>query len=168
MFGDCDRMLNGCCFGGSAVFSVNRELISELKTLFAGHDPSWIFEPKTLVALEEKLAPDPDLLEKIKRKTEYKYPYSSLAGIMAKVSPSDLETTEFSTEYFASEKPQFLSKSGMNPANRGTATHKFMEFFDYSAESFNVDAQIERMVAEHHLTEDEAKILERGILPCFA
>ena len=55
MFGDCDRMLNGCCFGGSAVFSVNRELISELKTLFAGHDPSWIFEPKTLVALEEKL-----------------------------------------------------------------------------------------------------------------
>ena len=31
MFGDCDRMLNGCCFGGSAVFSVNRELISELK-----------------------------------------------------------------------------------------------------------------------------------------
>ena len=55
MFGDCDRMLNACCFGGSAVFSVNRELISELKTLFAGHDPSWIFEPKTLVALEEKL-----------------------------------------------------------------------------------------------------------------
>ena len=42
MFGDCDRMLSGCCFGGSAVFSVN-------------HDPSWIFEQKTLVALEEKL-----------------------------------------------------------------------------------------------------------------
>ena len=115
----------------------------------------------------EKLAADPDLLEKIKRKTEYKYPYSSLAGIMAKVSPSDLETTEFSTEYFASEKPQFLSKSGMNPANRGTATHKFMEFFDYSAESFDVDAQIERMVAEHHLTEDEAKILERDKLKRF-
>jgi ATP-dependent helicase/nuclease subunit A len=86
---------------------------------------------------------------------------------MAKVSPSDLETTEFSTEYFASEKPQFLSKSGMNPANRGTATHKFMEFFDYSAESFDVDKQIERMVAEHHLTEDEAKILECDKLKKF-
>ena len=55
----------------------------------------------------------------------------------------------------------------MNPANRGTATHKFMEFFDYSAESFDVDAQIERMVAEHHLTEDEAKILECDKLKKF-
>ena len=33
MFGDCDRMLSGCCFGGSAVFSVNHELVEELTLL---------------------------------------------------------------------------------------------------------------------------------------
>lgn len=115
----------------------------------------------------EEIAADSALLDDIKHKTEYEYPYSSLAGVMAKVAPSDLEATEFSTEYFACEKPQFLSKSGMNPANRGTAMHKFMEFFDYSAESLDVDGQIERMVAEHHLTEDEAKILERDKLKKF-
>lgn len=115
----------------------------------------------------EEIAANSALWEEIKRKTEYVYPYSSLAGVMAKVAPSDLEATEFSTEYFAAEKPQFLSKSGMNPASRGTATHKFMEFFDYSAESFDVDKQIERMVAEHHLTEDEAKILECDKLKKF-
>lgn len=123
--------------------------------------------PCKMESAEETAEVDPSLLEEIKKRTEYVYPYSELAGIMAKVAPSDLEKAEFSTEFFASEKPQFLSKSGMNPASRGTATHKFMEFFDYSAESFDVDAQAERMVAEHHLTEDEAKILERDKLRKF-
>ena len=42
-----------------------------------------------------------------------------------------------------------------------------MEFFDYTAESFDVDAQIDRMVAEHYLTPDEAKALERDKLKKF-
>lgn len=126
-----------------------------------------ISSPEAHESADEEFAPSPEITEEIKKRTEYKYPYSSLAGIMAKVAPSDLEGSEFSTEYFAAEKPQFLSKNGMNPANRGTATHKFMEFFDYKAEHFDVDEQIERMVREHHLTEDEAKILERGKLGEF-
>ena len=42
-----------------------------------------------------------------------------------------------------------------------------MEFFDYSADVFDVDGQIERMVAENHLTPDEAKALERDKLKKF-
>ena len=55
----------------------------------------------------------------------------------------------------------------MNPASRGTATHKFMEFFDYTAESFDIDAQIETMIAERHLTQQEADALERDKLKRF-
>ncbi len=131
------------------------ELINEIGT------------PTKFAVGEEDFAADAELMKEIKLKIEYEYPYSSLAGVMAKIAPSDLEATKFSTEYFAAQKPQFLSRSGMNPASRGTATHKFMEFFDYSAEGFDIDGQIKRMVAEHRLTEDEAKILERDKLEKF-
>lgn len=131
------------------------EIISEVK------------EPLKEISEAENAAADSGMLEEIRRRTEYEYPYSALTGVMAKIAPSELETSGFSTEYFACEKPRFLSRSGMNPANRGTATHKFMEFFDYSADVFDVDGQIERMVAENRLTPDEAKALERDKLKKF-
>lgn len=126
-----------------------------------------ISSPEEIIAQTETAEADEDLLQEIKERVEYEYPYSSLSGIMAKSAPSDFESDGFSTEYFASAKPQFLSKSGVNPASRGTATHKFMEFFDYTAEKCDIDGQIERMLSEHHLTTDEAKILERGHLRSF-
>lgn len=119
-------------------------------------------------AEEKSKAPADDaLLEEIRERIDYVYPYSSLAFVRAKSAPSEFDSTGFSTQYFASSKPQFLSKSGMNPASRGTATHKFMEFFDYSADSFNVDEQIEKMIADRHLTPQEADALEKDKLSRF-
>lgn len=134
---------------------MNFEIINEVK------------EPFETRAEIENEAADEKLLEEIKSRTEYEYPYSSLTGIMAKIAPSDLEPSGFSAEYFACEKPKFLSRSGMNPASRGTATHKFMEFFDYTADTFDVDGQIERMVAQNRITPDEAKALETDKLKKF-
>lgn len=110
---------------------------------------------------------DEKMLAEIKRRIDYEYPYASLAPVRAKSAPSDFETTRFDTSYFASSKPQFLSKSGLNPAARGTATHKFMEFFDYSADSYDVEQQIKRMVSENHLTQNEADVLEKDKLRTF-
>ena len=123
--------------------------------------------PEKTDKVKSEYEADDKLICEIKKRTEYEYPFSSLANVTAKIAPSDMETQAFSTEYFACEKPKFLSKSGMNSANRGTATHKFMEFFDYGADSFDIDSQIERMVAERHLTADEAKVLERDKLRRF-
>jgi len=110
---------------------------------------------------------DDTILEEIKKRIDYEYPYAALAPVMAKSAPSDFENTKFDSRYFASAKPQFLSKSGMNPAQRGSATHKFMEFFDYNAESYDVAAHAQRMVRENHLTEDEASVLEMDKLSRF-
>ncbi|MBR6531054.1 MAG: PD-(D/E)XK nuclease family protein, partial [Clostridia bacterium] len=116
---------------------------------------------------KEKVPADNALLDEIKARIDYEYPYSSLAFVRAKSAPSEFDSTAFSTQYFASSKPQFLSKSGMNPAARGTATHKFMEFFDYSAEDFNINNQIEKMIEDRHLTRQEADVLERDKLCRF-
>ncbi len=110
---------------------------------------------------------DEERLREIKERIDYKYPYASLAPVRAKSAPSDFETAEFDAKYFASAKPQFLSGSGMNPAARGTATHKFMEFFDYEADRYDVHSQIVRMVEENRLTENEAAALETDKLEKF-
>ncbi|MBR3836069.1 MAG: helicase-exonuclease AddAB subunit AddA [Clostridia bacterium] len=117
--------------------------------------------------VREKVPADKELLEEIRERIDYRYPYSSLAFVRAKSAPSEFDSTGFSTQYFAASKPQFLSKSGLNPASRGTATHKFMEFFDYSRESFDIDAQIEKMIADRHLTVQEAEALEKDKLRRF-
>ncbi len=116
---------------------------------------------------KEKAPADEDLLKEIKERIDYRYPYGSLAFVRAKSAPSEFDSTGFSTQYFASSKPQFLSRSGLNPASRGTATHKFMEFFDYSQESFDIDAQLEKMIADRHLTQQEADALEKNKLRRF-
>lgn len=115
---------------------------------------------------QEDITADDELLEKIRERVEYEYPYADLAFVAAKSAPSALDSQGFSTQHFASRKPQFLSKSGLNPASRGTATHKFMEFFDYESD-FDIDMQIDRMVSERHLTEAEAAALERDKLRKF-
>lgn len=125
-----------------------------------------VSEPDKIAEAEEKIKADEALLEEIRERLEYKYPYSELAYVPAKSSPSTLDAQDFSTRYFATRKPQFLSKSGLNPASRGTATHKFMEFFDYNA-PFDVDEQADRMVSERHLTKAEAEALEREKLKKF-
>lgn len=110
---------------------------------------------------------DEEKLREIKERIDYEYPYAALAPVRAKSAPSDFEETKTDMTYFAASKPQFLSKSGMNPAARGTATHKFMEFYDYTAENCDVKSQIQRMLDENRLTENEAAVLETDKLEKF-
>ncbi len=126
-----------------------------------------VADPTVETAEEETSVCDETLLEEIRERVEYKYPYTDLAFVRAKTAPSELGSQGFDPTYFANKKPSFLSKSGMNPASRGTATHKFMEFFDYNAESYDIDAQTERMVSSRLLTEAEAQVLEKDKLGKF-
>ncbi len=109
---------------------------------------------------------DSEVLKEIEKRLSYQYPFDDLALVRAKSAPSEFESAGFDSRYFASAKPQFLSKFGMTPANRGTATHKFMEFFDYGAD-FDIDSQIAVMLKNRRLTEDEAKALEKDKLQKF-
>lgn len=115
----------------------------------------------------EAQADDGTLYEEIKNRIEYVYPYSSLAQVKAKSSPSEFDSSAFNAEYFAKTKPSFLSKTGVNPAKTGTAMHKFMEFYDYHADNGSVDAQLEKMLAQNRLTKEEAAALEKDKLERF-
>ena len=123
--------------------------------------------PAAETVTDRKSELDTRLLEEIGARLAYEYPYASLCGIRAKSAPSEFDNTGFSTEHFAAAKPAFLSRTGLNPASRGTATHKFMQFYDYSENAGTIDEQAQRMVSQRRLTPDEAAALDKGKLAAF-
>lgn len=116
--------------------------------------------------VEEKEA-DSALLDIITERIKYEYPYSNLSSLVAKVSPSQLENTAGGAEYFAKTKPQFLTDSSNGGASKGTAVHKFMEFYDYASEEKDVRTQADIMVRENKLSENEKMLLDFDRLSAF-
>lgn len=110
---------------------------------------------------------DSALVDMIRARADYEYPYSNLSTLVAKVSPSQLEKSEGLTAFFATAKPQFLSKGSDGGASRGTAVHKFMEFYDYSSPEKDVRAQAQKMVEQNKITPAEEKLLEYEKLSRF-
>lgn len=115
----------------------------------------------------EDIKADSEIVELIKERVSYKYPYSNLSSLVAKVSPSQLENTGSGTKYFAKSRPSFLDNGKGGGASRGTAVHKFMEFYDYSSAQKDVRTQAQKMVEENKLTAEEEKLLDYNILGAF-
>lgn len=107
-----------------------------------------------------------ELLALLEKRLSYSYPYGNLSDIVAKVSPSQLEKSEDSMKYFASSKPDFVLKDSMSSASKGTAVHKFMEFYDYS-KNLDVRQQASLMVENNKLSRDEEKVLDYNSLSRF-
>lgn len=111
--------------------------------------------------------PNKETVSKIKKRLSYEYPYSSLDGIVAKRIASKLDAEEIGGEYFASRRPSFVSKDKLTPAQRGTATHRFMQFADYSLAGENVQKELERLVEQGMLTETESGVVDKKAIAGF-
>ncbi len=110
---------------------------------------------------------DKKTVEEISARLGYVYPYSALDGIIAKRIASKADDEEIGSEYFASRKPSFVGKDKLTPAQRGTATHRFMQFADYEKAGKNVDAELERLVSEGMLTDAEASVVDKKAVSEF-
>lgn len=104
--------------------------------------------------------PDEEMLSEIKERLGYAYPYSVLEGIVAKRIASKLDAEEIGGEYFATRRPSFTGKDKLTPAQRGTATHRFMQFADYERAKADVSAELEKLVSDGMLTEAEGKVVD--------
>ncbi len=111
--------------------------------------------------------PDEETVAEIERRLSYVYPYSALDGIVAKRIASKLDSEEIGGEYFASRKPAFVGKDKLTPAQRGTATHRFMQFADYEKAGLNVKAELARLVEQGMLTEAESKVVDQKAITEF-
>ncbi len=92
---------------------------------------------------KESFTPDPELTERLKEKLSFEYPYKNLSRVPSKISVSRLypdildendDTLELFTEVKKAAVPDFFigtKGTKASSAERGTATHLFLQFCDF-------------------------------------
>ncbi len=115
--------------------------------------------------VSEKVLPDFELLEELKHKMNYVYPYDS-TGVLAKVVASSTEQHYDTKAFFATKKPMFL-KNTFTGADKGTAVHRFLELADFEKALYNVNDEIDRILEEQLMTEEELQVLDLSTVECF-
>ena len=118
-------------------------------------------------ANEQKTAAKPVFFDEVCERLDYSDPRSALSSVPAKRAASDGSERGINREYFASSRPAFMSSGGLTPAQRGTATHKFMQFSDYSAARADIESELARLVDGGFLSEDEGKAVNIGAAKRF-
>lgn len=108
-------------------------------------------------ANEQKIAAKPVFFNEVQARLDYSDPRSVLSSVPAKRAASDGSERGINREYFASSRPAFMSSGGLTPAQRGTATHKFMQFSNYAAARADIESELARLVDGGFLSEDEGK-----------
>lgn len=111
-------------------------------------------------------AVDKELSERIIENIGYAYPYEKLFEIEAKCSVSALANKAESEKYAFSARPAFMSDGGITATERGTATHKIIEFIDFN-KTDDIEAEIERLYEWQYISEREAKAVSRKKLKAF-
>ncbi len=96
-----------------------------------------------------------ELVKTIEENIQYEYPYKALANVTTKRAASHLKDGEFSEAFFASTRPEFVSKSGLTPAERGTCLHKFMQYANFENAQKDIDLERERLERLGFLTQKE-------------
>ncbi len=114
---------------------------------------------------DDNVKPDLELLEDIKARLEYSYPYDS-SGILAKRTASSTETTRKKREYFGTAKPHFLNEK-MSGADRGTAVHKFLELCDFKVASNDIEQEKLRLISKGLVTNEEMEVLDASAVESF-
>ena len=118
-------------------------------------------------ANEQKIAAKPVFFDEVCERLDYSDPRSVLSSVPAKRAASDGSERGINREYFASSRPAFMSSGGLTPAQRGTATHKFMQFSDYAAARADIESELARLVDGGFLSEDEGKAVNIGAAKRF-
>lgn len=118
--------------------------------VFCTHEDFYEFEEPFEPIFESA---DEEIVKRISEKVNFVYPYLSAATALSKHTASALDGEEFSTQYFASTVPAFLSEAKLTPADIGTATHRFLQFCDFSKCKESPEAELDRLVARNRLSE---------------
>ncbi len=107
--------------------------------------------------------PDPARIAVLRERLAYTYPYAALGRAPSKLAASALSRGEEGLRprrpFVARTRPAFLSRSGLSPAERGTALHTFMQFADYPRAAADPQAEIQRLVQSRFLTPEQAASL---------
>ncbi len=122
---------------------------------------------------------DQELYQTLKRKFAFSYPYTELNRLPAKLSvsklsPDVLDTADVSVDLFDTENdpavPDFFlsSPKKATAAQRGTATHHFLQFCDFSMlKGQGVDKTAEALTQKSFIPDGMAELIYKDELEAF-
>lgn len=109
---------------------------------------------------------DESAFEKAKNAIEFVYPWNKEQKLPSKLAvsalyPEILDEEEDVMNRSVKERPDFMShKTLATGAERGTATHVFMQFCDFEkVERYGVEDELLRLVEQKYMTEESAKLV---------
>ena len=109
---------------------------------------------------------DKDILEDVSAKLSYEYPFASLSEIPIKYAASSMQKDD-NLQYLASERPAFMGKDELTPAQRGSLMHRFMELCNMNDAGKNVEKELVRLVENEQFTKEEADAVDTKKLEKF-
>ena len=127
----------------------------------------WSAPKEEEAAPQQPQAPDPAFLAELREKLAWEYPFLPLTKLVSKRAASEVDRRFVDREYFASSRPAFLNGGKLTAAQKGTATHTFMQFADYENARTDVDAEIDRLCQSGRITPDEAAAINRKAVRRF-
>lgn len=110
--------------------------------------------PATENIYDENCNADIEIAEQMAQNFDFEYPYNKIIGIQSKTSVSVLANKAESEKFAFSGKPSFMCDGGITAAERGTAMHKVMQFFDFSKHD-DIENEIDRLHEWQFITERE-------------
>lgn len=123
-------------------------------------------ENRAAIETEYTAVANEELAAIIAENIKFSYPFHGLRNIESKASVSAIANAAESEKYAFSGRPGFMNDGGITPAERGTAMHRVMQFFDFN-ESENIDGELERLLEWQFITEREAEAVNRRALKRF-
>ena len=116
--------------------------------------------------------------EALRTRFEFVYPYEHLRKIPSKLSMSRLHSTildseqndEITLKYTLDDTPEFVchAEGNATSAERGTATHLFMQFCDYARlASLGAKAELDRLLEKRFLSERQASLVNLHHIEMF-
>lgn len=149
--------------GYEGAYDLTSDFPLDINLIYDGFE---IREPEAQ-SLNGELKADESIIEEIRERTEYKYPYGELAFCATKKSASSFNETQVNSEFFACAVPSFAETSGLTAAGRGTAVHRFMEVCDFKSAKENFEDERERLVNTNKLTPEQAAVIPKDYVIGF-
>lgn len=118
------------------------------------------------ISVAEESSCNEELCSAVKENIAFRYPFEDLLEVESKASVSVLANKAESEKYAFTTLPSFMSKGGITAAEKGTAMHKVMEFFDFSKWA-TPEKELERLYEWQFLGEREAESVNIEALKKF-
>ncbi len=114
-----------------------------------------------------RVAADVSFVEELRARARYRYPYEQETRTPSKIAVSEVAEQQVKEQYAFTARPRFETGQAFTPAQRGTVMHQFLQFMDFDCAEHDIQAEIERMVAQRFFTPQEAEILDPQALSRF-